>query len=163
MNNGSMNRHNSHFYYQENSHWIQESRNRTFKVNVWCGIFENYVIGPHFFEANLTGQIYLTFLTNTLSELLEEVPLNIRRKICFQNDGAPPHYHRDVRTYVTRAFGELVIERNHRWPPRSRDFTPLDFFLWSKVKNEMYRTPVETEEELSQRIIESCRSTGVPE
>jgi hypothetical protein len=95
-----MNRHNNpHFYSQENPHWIHESRNRTFNVNVWCGIFENYVIGPRFFEGNLTGPIYLTFLTNTLPELLEEVPLNIRRKIWFQNDGAPPHYHRDVRTY----------------------------------------------------------------
>ena len=35
---------------------------------------------------------------------------------------------------------------------RSPDLTPLDFFLWGQVKNEVYASEVHTEDELRQRI-----------
>lgn len=160
-NNGCFNRHNSHYYSQANPHWFQESHFQCiFKVNVWCSIVGDHVIGPHFFNGNLTGAIYLDFLINILPQLLEEVPLNIRRTMWFQNDGAPPHFHRDVRNHLTRTFGHRVIARGaqHPWPPRSPDFNSLDFFLWGKVKNDVYQQPIANENELRERIIVSCRS-----
>ncbi|PNF43619.1 hypothetical protein B7P43_G03107, partial [Cryptotermes secundus] len=62
----------------------------------------------------LTADIYLTFLQETLAELLEMLPLEVRRKMWFQN------------------FGNREIGRGGpiTWPPRSPDLTPLDFFLW---------------------------------
>lgn len=48
-NNGCVNRHNSHYYAQQNPHWYQEKHfQEVFKVNAWCGIVGNHVIGPHF-------------------------------------------------------------------------------------------------------------------
>ena len=41
-----------------------------------------------------------------------------------------------------------------KWPPRSPDITPLDFFLWGYVKDRVYRTPVRDVETLQSRIIE---------
>lgn len=52
-------------------------------------------------------------------------------------------------------FGEQWIGRFGpvRWPPRSPDLTPMDFFLWGYVKGEVYATDVSTVEELRNRII----------
>lgn len=160
-NNGVVNRHNSHYYSQENPNWIRETNfQRIFSCNAWCGIVDDFIIGPHFFEGHLNGEMYLSFLRNDLPPLLEELPLDLRQRMWFQNDGAPAHYYRRVRCHLNRTFNNKVIARAavHPWPPRSPDLTPLDFFLWGKVKNDVYQTPVDTEEELRERVIQSCNS-----
>jgi hypothetical protein len=58
---------------------------------VWCGIVGDRVIGPHSFDAILTGPLYVDFLRNVLPALLEDVPLDIRANMWYQQDGAPPH------------------------------------------------------------------------
>ena len=50
------------------------------------------LIGPFVFDNNLTGSTYEAFLRNELPGLLEDIPLMIRSQMCFQHDGAPPHY-----------------------------------------------------------------------
>jgi hypothetical protein len=47
----------------------------------------------------------------------------------FQQDGAPPHFHKEVTDFLNRNFSENWIDRAERiiWPPRSPDLTPLDF------------------------------------
>ncbi|KAJ8935630.1 hypothetical protein NQ318_009140 [Aromia moschata] len=45
-----------------------------------------------------------------------------------------------------------------RWPPRSPDITPLDFFLWGTIKNKVYATRPQIREELSDRIREAYQS-----
>ena len=38
------------------------------------------------------------------------------------------------------------------WPPRSPDLNPCDFFLWGHLKQLVYKTPVNTVQELINRI-----------
>jgi hypothetical protein len=49
----------------------------------------------------------------------------------YQQDGAIPHYHRDIRTYLDNTFPERWIGRRRsvEYPPVSPDLTPPDFFL----------------------------------
>lgn len=44
------------------------------------------------------------------------------------------------------------------WPPRSPDLTPLDFFLWGYLKNEVYQHPISNMAELCDRIRAACRA-----
>ncbi|KOC59432.1 hypothetical protein WH47_11061, partial [Habropoda laboriosa] len=53
-------------------------------------------------------------LSKKFQVLLEDVPLDIRRVMRYQHDGTC-------------------------WPVRSSDLSPLDFFLWRKLKNDVYR------------------------
>ena len=48
----------------------------------------------------------------------------------FQQDGAPSHYHRDVRAYLDENLPKRWIWRRGsiEFPPRSPDLTPLDSF-----------------------------------
>ena len=52
------------------------------------------------------------------------------KEFYFQQDGAPPHYHRDVRAYLDKNLPNRWIGQrgNIESPPRSPDLTPPDFF-----------------------------------
>ena len=59
----------------------------------------------------------------------------------FQQDGAPPHWHRDVQRSLNESLPQRWIGCVGKedlalkfWPPRSPDLTPCDFFLWGFVK-----------------------------
>lgn len=46
-------------------------------------------------------------------------------------------------------------------PPRSPDLTPLDFFVWGFIKEKVYTTPVNTLDELHNRIRDACNEIRV--
>lgn len=153
---GVFNSRNSHVWAEENPHAIRSAKfQHKFSVNVWAGIIDGHLIGPYLLPNRLTGPIYLTFLQQVLPELLEEVPLGIRQEMWLQHDGAPAHFSLDVRNYLNQVYGERWIGRGGpvAWPPRSPDLTPLDFFLWGQMKNLVYDTTVESEEDLVARIL----------
>lgn len=56
---------------------------------------------------------------------------------------------------LTAMFDDCWIGRfgPRRWPPRSPDLTPLDFFLWSGLKDEVYARESSTDEEMKEKII----------
>lgn len=152
---GYVNRHNFHYYDTRNPHFIRQlDHQHRWTLNVWAGIVGSHLIGPYFFERNVNGEAYLDLLENHLPILLEDVPLNIRRRMWFQHDGAPAHYSRLVRTHLNRNFANKWIGRGGtvRWPPRSPDLTKLDFFLWGYLKNLVYQEPVTTKEDMMRRI-----------
>jgi hypothetical protein len=140
----SFNKQNCHYYAQENPLWIRETHfQRIVSVNVWCGIFGNRIIGPFFFQENLTGEIYLNFLQNILGAILENLPLAVYRGLWFQHDGTPPHYHKHFRQYLDHIYNHQWIGRGalNAWPHRSPDMTPLDFFYRVLVRSKCTRHP----------------------
>ena len=73
----------------------------------------------------------------------------------FLHDGAPAHYGRDVREYLDECFPNRWIGRGGsiRWPPRSPDLNPMDYFLWGHYKAVVYgRTLPENEADIMDRI-----------
>ncbi|KZC12728.1 hypothetical protein WN55_05355 [Dufourea novaeangliae] len=72
----------------------------------------------------------------------------------FMHDGAPPHYTIAVREHLNEYFGDRWIGRGGPvpWPARSPDLNPLHFFFWGHLKILVYSTPVNSLEELEQRI-----------
>lgn len=153
---GLFNVHNDHRWSHENPHCSRESSfQHRWKINVWAGILGRRLIGPFFLPDTLSGVSYLSFLQNDLEDELENLPVPIYRDMIFQHDGAPAHYSRSVKDYLNNRFGSRWIGRGGSvsWPARSPDLTPLDFFLWGYVKNEVYRRVCETEREMRATII----------
>jgi hypothetical protein len=74
-----------------------------------------------------------------IPQLLED-----KSNVVFQHYGAPPQIHNEVTTFLNRQFPERWIGRGGStfWPPRSPDLTPLEFFLWGFVKDEVYFPPI---------------------
>lgn len=152
---GFFNTHNDHTWATENPRVFKVTKTQyTFKVNVWAGIVGHRLIGPHIFDGNLNSAQYLDFLKNVLPVLLEDVDLATRRNLVFQQDGAPPHSTNAVKDWLNTTFRQPWIGRNGPipWPPRSPDLTPMDFYLWGHFKQEVYSVPIETREQLIERI-----------
>jgi hypothetical protein len=68
------------------------------------------------------------------------VPLEVRREMWFQHDGAPAHFTNIVHEYLDEKFGNKWIGRGGpmTWPPRSPHLTQLDFFLWVYMQSLVY-------------------------
>ena len=88
------------------------------KLNIFCAISKNKVYGPFFFHENtVTGTSYLDMLQLWLFPQLTEDSNNF----IFQQDGAPPHWHNEVRRYLNE-------ELPHRWIGRG---TAQDLVLFA--------------------------------
>lgn len=160
-NNGIVNRHNSHFWSKTNPVWTRETNAQVrWSVNVWCGILNNTLIGPYFYDGTLSGQRYLEFLENTLPVLMECIPLQIRKTMWIQQDGAPAHNAKVVIDYLNQHFPQswLGTRGPLEWPPRSPDLTPLDFFLWSYLKDNVYSEQSTSLNDLKERITKACKT-----
>ena len=65
-----------------------------------------------------------------------------KSSMIFQQDGAPPHWGLQVRTFLNKTFPNRWIGRDGplHWPARSPDLTPMDFFFWGYIKTQVYRS-----------------------
>lgn len=159
QSSGHLNRHNSHYWSDVNPRWYRaiDTQHR-WSVNVWCGIVNGYLVGPHFFNDNLNGPRFLEFLMDHLPGLFDDVDLQTRQRMWFQLDGAPPHYALIVREWLDHHFPGSWIGRGGPvpWPPRSPDLTAPDFFLWGFLKDEVFKSRPTTREDMIHRIRLAC-------
>ncbi|KAJ8957711.1 hypothetical protein NQ318_017608 [Aromia moschata] len=144
-----VNRQNCRYWAEENPHWMRELHTqRPQKTNVWAGIIQDRIVGPFFFDDTLNGARYLSLLQQELmpvlcllfTDALDELPLDYRYNLHLQLDGAPIHNAVIVRNSLNENFPDCWIGKCSpliRWPPRSPDITPLDFFLWGTIKNKV--------------------------
>ena len=79
---------------------------------------------------------------------------DLQPTVIFQQDGAPPHWALEVRRTLDKTFPARWIGWGGppAWPPRSPDMTPLDFFLWGYVTDQVYSTRVIDHDDLKARI-----------
>lgn len=153
--NGSVNRYNCRIWGSQQPNEIQEYVRDSPKLNVWCGLFHDQVIGPFFFvEKTITGLVYLDMLELFVLPQIEQIEQQTGQRIIFMQDGAPPHYLREVRGALNACFPNGWIGRGApiAWPPRSPDLTPLDFFLWGYIKNIVYAEKIRDLDHLRERI-----------
>lgn len=159
--NGIVCSQNTRQWAQDNPNFtIECKRQYSFKINVFCGILNETIIGPFFFRENLNGERFLHFLNNNFWNAIEELPLLERLNLHVQLDGAPIHNTREVRHWLDQHFPQKWIGRQStliRWPPRSPDLTPLDFYFWGRIKNIVYKTRPQNVDELCLRIRAACR------
>ncbi|GFU99445.1 putative DD41D transposase [Trichonephila clavipes] len=105
-------------------------------IALWAG----GIIGPYFFKNdegdNVTanGDRYRAMITNFF---IPELNNNDVQELLFQQDSASCHTARATIDLLKDTFGDRLIScfGPVNWPPRSRDLTPLDYFLWGYVKS----------------------------
>ncbi|GBL60083.1 hypothetical protein AVEN_179684-1 [Araneus ventricosus] len=149
-------RHNVRVWAAENPRAYVEYKRNTPKVNVWCALMHDKVIGPFFFaEPTVTSNIYLGMLQ------LYAVP-QFPEGVIFQQEGAPPHYGNIVCEFLNTAFPQRLMGRGDvmAWPPRSPDLTSLGFYLWGYVKQHVYSERINVINNLKQRITDVIHSVA---
>lgn len=163
---GEVNHHNFRYWSETNPHWVRiiDDQHR-FKVNVWCGIYQGRIIGPHFFEETLNGAVFYRFLNEEFLNLIEDIPLAQRNTMWLQLDGCPSHYSINVRSRIKEMFPERSIGRglHIEWPPRSPDLTVMDYFLWGRLKDIVYQEMPQSIEDMKNKIKLATSSISVAE
>lgn len=154
--NGNINRHNFRYWSDVNPNWMRDNHTQPQKLNVWMGMVNNVLFGPFFILGNLTAATYEIMLRDQIIPAIRAVIGEDFENVCFQQDGAPPHFARDVRNFLNENFTERWIDRRGpiEWPARSPDLTPLDYFLWGYLKSKVYVTKPQNLDDLRQRIID---------
>lgn len=128
------------------------------KLLVWCAISATRTFGPYFFENTVNTANYLqmiqTFFIPRVTKTREY------GKSYFQQDGATAHTATAVQTYLTSRFGSKFIDKK-KWPPRSPDLNPCDFFLWGYLKQRVYNPLPKTLDDLRSNITKEIKNIPV--
>lgn len=150
--NGYVNAQNMRMWATENPHYYREAALHPVKVGVWCAMSRRRLIGPIFFEGNLNGERYRNNILETFINQLHDDELQFG---FFQQDSARPHIAHETINYLQEFFDDRLISVN-RFPPRSCDLTPLDYFLFPHLKNPIFSEPLHTVEDLRAYIEREC-------
>lgn len=122
----------------------------------------DHIIGPFFIDGTLNGEKYLNLLQNSVIPKIQELYSLETNNIWFQQDGCPAHNIRTVREFLNTTFPNKWIGTNGpiRWPPRSPDLAPNDFFIWGFIKNSIFGHPNRPKnlDELRNQILENFNS-----
>lgn len=125
---------------------------------VWCGIINQDLVGPYFFDRNVDSEAYLELLGDFV---IPQLILNGYNpaEVWYQHDGAPAHRSLVVQDWLNNNFDNWIGHGGTlHWPARSPDLNPLDFFLWGYVRDNIYRTRSHTIDELKTKIQEKLES-----
>ncbi|CAL1291614.1 unnamed protein product [Larinioides sclopetarius] len=125
------------------------------KVNVWCGLLYDLIVGNFFYaESTVTGNIYQDLLEIYVFPQIDDLETVTGSKIIFMQDGAP-QFSLSVRKVLNGKFPDSWIGRDGPipWPARSPDLTPLDIFFWGYTKNIVYSKRIADISHLKRRII----------
>lgn len=155
--NGYVNKQNCRYWSEDNQYVITEKSYYPQKVTVWCAFWSEGIIGPYFFEnecgkaVTVNGERYRNMIKEYFWHQIDDLEL---KDMWFQQDGATCHTSSVTIDLLREKFDDRVISRNAgvRWPPRSCDITPLDFFLWGYVKSIVYCNKPTTINDLKDNI-----------
>lgn len=159
---GIVNRYNKHYWSEQNPHLVMDNgiQQGRFGFNIWVALSKNGVLAYHVYHESLNAERYLNILREHIPEILENLPLAELRNVYFQQDGAPAHNSRVTIRFLNDHFDRNLISTNGpvRWPARSPDLTPLDFFLWGHLKNVIYKNENNNMEQLLQNTQNALRN-----
>jgi hypothetical protein len=87
-----------------------------------------------FFETSINAEAYQELIQQFIALLKVD-----ERNCWFQQDSATAHTVASTMEILHEFSGEKLISKG-LWPPRFPDLTSPDFFLWSYLKDTVYRS-----------------------
>ena len=103
--NGKINLYNCVYWTNENLNIVEEN----IVNHTVYGLSSRGLIVPYFFEETVTGETYLQMLEIMIPRLNDF--LENENEVYFQQDGASPNFHVNVRNFFNRKFCQKWIGR----------------------------------------------------
>jgi len=132
--NGYVNIQNYQTWRTENPHNYTETALHPQKLGVWCAVSRLWIIVPLFFETTINAETY----QELIQQFIALLQMDGRNCWC-QQDSATAYTAASTMEIPHEFFGENLIFKGV-WPPRSPDLSSPDFFLWSYLKDTVYRS-----------------------
>lgn len=119
------NRHKNHFHQQVSS--FHEGR---FGFNVWAVLLSNKIVIHEIYDPNFNSETYMRILEIHIVTFMDNVPLQESKKLHFQQNEVPAYKAAIIIKCLNTNFGQRWIGTISfiKWPARSPDITPLDYF-----------------------------------
>ena len=139
----------------QNPHvYIKRDTQKKAGVMLWVGLIKDNIIGPFFFDSSVTGNVYLNLLRRSVWPALRALMGDEIDLVYFKQDGASAHYSKVARRWLDHTFKERRMGRAGPipWPARSPDLSPLDFWLWGYLRDQVYGQQLDTLRELRMAI-----------
>ena len=94
---------------------------------------EGHIMPPHIFEVSLkvNSKVYLDVLKSVVIPWCNQVAGG--KPWVWQQDSAPTHKSKETQAWLQKECYDFVLFSH--WPPSSPDLNPLDYFVWSSIKN----------------------------
>ena len=110
---------------------------------------------PPIFEVGLkvNTKMYLDVLKSVVIPWCNQVASG--RLWVWQQDSAPAHKSKETQAWLQKECYDFVPFSH--WPPSSPDLNPLDYFIWSYIKNIINMTSHNTKASL---IADICRASS---
>ncbi|KAK2577111.1 hypothetical protein KPH14_011879 [Odynerus spinipes] len=77
-----------------------------------------------------------------------QIQSNLNARVALANEAFYEYF-----TLINFSIGR---SGNNKWLPRSPDLAPLDLYLWRKLKEQVYRERVTTEDDMREHIRRGC-------
>lgn len=106
----------------------------------------------YFFDKCINSDNYIQII----NEFYNKLNFTERVTYYFQQDNAPAHTSHKTGDVLKKYFGNRLI----KFPPRSADLTPLDFYLWGHIKQLVYKDNPKTIPELKDSITKAINSVS---
>lgn len=117
----------------EDDNWhIEVQHKYPWRLMIWCGVVNGYLIGSYSFDGNVDRGNYLELLRQYFPGILDNANLATSSLMWFQHDAAPPHYGNVKREFLNEHHDDKSIGKGSRSEglPDSSDMTHLFLFLW---------------------------------
>ena len=133
--NGNVNKHNVHYWSEENPHHRICNPGKTASLTVWTCISFAGVVAFDVSKETMNGERYCKILREKVLPFFTR-----KRQMMYQQDGAAPHYSISARQILDQQMPQQWIgRRGHiEWPARSPDLTVCDYWLWSYLRSRVY-------------------------
>ena len=105
-------------------------------------------------------KLYLQILRQQIEPLIDDVPLMELGYKFFQQDEAPPYNAEIISNFLAANFDNNWIANRGPtlWPARSPDLTPMDFYLWGRLKDLIFKLPMNSRQELEAAVVQGFAS-----
>ena len=154
--NGTINKHNLHYWSIGNPHIQHPTKTAISKsVTVWALVtYRGGVARWSIQDETMNGERYINNIL--IPHVVPYFNSVHGRNSYYQQDGAPAHYHNEVRAMLDDQLKDRWIGRRGviEWPPRSPDLSVCDFFLWGYLREQVYESGkiFKTVDELKRKI-----------
>ena len=162
---GYINRQNNRLWASEKPTEVNQRPLHPKYTTVWAALSLDGIEHFQFVrDQKVTGAVYRQILDEFIRKMIENGKTTTH---WLQQDGARAHTTRENLEIIKEAFGHKVISRRFPeifegeevgWPANSPDLSPMDFFVWGRTKELVYKTKPKNLDELEDRIGEVLRS-----
>ena len=119
------------------------------KAMCWVGMVDGEIIGPIWVEGSMDQYVYQEMLEDHVLPAISN-----KRGLWFMQDGATCHTSNMNLEFLRGHFKNRLISNKTdiRWPPKSPDCNPLDFFFWGQAMAHVFRCQPSTMEALKELV-----------